>query len=209
MFTCKQLLYNREEKRFPTSIVTDNTSSVHCESPKDRASFGYTSFQSMSTAKLNTQIFMIIVSIWWDQLDIAFHDMLAQTETIPGNIYQTRLLRCRHALNDERFQTSTGKLQGFRTMKMLSPRFKKWSRLNLNLSDGEVYPIYIIFHTLLGRTITCFDPWGMTWRTTIFNPMKNSITRSIRRWYQNMTRSLTHDSYTARMMGQTNANNRR
>ncbi|GBP07964.1 Mariner Mos1 transposase [Eumeta japonica] len=103
LFACEQLLARQRWKGFLHRIVTGDKKWIHYDNPKRRKSWGYTGHASTSTAKPNIHSSKVMVSIWWDQLDIVYYESLKSTETFTGDCYGTQLIRSR-AWKDKRPQ---------------------------------------------------------------------------------------------------------
>ncbi|GFV62774.1 mariner Mos1 transposase [Trichonephila clavipes] len=102
LFACEQLLARQRRKGFLQRIVTGDEKWVCYDNPKRRKSWGNPGHASTSTAKPNIHGSKVLLSIWWDQLDVVYNELLKSTETITGNCYRTQLMRLSRALKDKR-----------------------------------------------------------------------------------------------------------
>lgn len=99
---CEQLLQRQKRKSFLHRIVTGDEKWIYYSNPKRKRSWGEPGHASTSTPKRNTHGQKIMLSIWWDQLGIIYHELLQPNETITGDRYRLQLMRLSRALKDKR-----------------------------------------------------------------------------------------------------------
>lgn len=99
---CEQLLQRQRRKSFLHRIVTGDEKWIYYSNPKRKRSWGEPGHTSTSTAKRNIHGQKLMLSIWWDQLGILYHELLQPNETITGDRYQLQLMRLSQAIKDKR-----------------------------------------------------------------------------------------------------------
>ncbi|UYV75333.1 hypothetical protein LAZ67_12003576 [Cordylochernes scorpioides] len=76
-----------ERKGFLHQIVTGDEKWVNYDYSKRWATYEYPGRVSSSTAKLNIHGGKIMLCIWWDQLGVAYYELLQPNERITGDVY--------------------------------------------------------------------------------------------------------------------------
>lgn len=96
--TCEMLLARHKRKGFLHRIVTGDEKWIHYDNPKRKKSWGPPGHASTSTANGKK----LLLCIWWDQLGVAYYELLKPNETITGAVYRTQLMRLSRALKEKR-----------------------------------------------------------------------------------------------------------
>ncbi|UYV75350.1 hypothetical protein LAZ67_12003594 [Cordylochernes scorpioides] len=76
-----------QQRVFLHRIVSDDEKWVHYDYPKRWTTYEYPGRTSSSTAKLNIYGRKIMLCIWWDQLGVAYYELLQPNERITGEVY--------------------------------------------------------------------------------------------------------------------------
>ena len=89
LVTCEQLLQQLKRKVFLHYIVTGDEKWIHYSNLKHRRSWGKLSYASTSAAKPNIHGLKLLLCICWNQLIVAFYELLKLTKTITRSLSTT------------------------------------------------------------------------------------------------------------------------
>ena len=105
----------------------------------------------------------LLLSIWWDQLDVVYYEQFKLTKTIMGDCYQLHLRHLIRALKKKR------SLYKQRHDKVILQHDKARSHVAKQM---KTYFIHRIYQTLPSLIIICYDRWLMAWLSSTFILMK-------------------------------------
>ncbi|GFX23162.1 mariner Mos1 transposase [Trichonephila clavipes] len=81
-----------------------------------------------------------MLSIWWNQLDVVYYELLKPTETITGDRYRTQLMRLSRALKDKRSQYNERHVKVILQHDNARPHVAKVVKTYLKTLKWEVLP---------------------------------------------------------------------
>lgn len=100
--TSEILLARQKRKGFLYRIITGDEKWIYFENPKRRKVICDPGQPVKATPKRNIHGKKVLLSIWWDQKGVIYHELLKQGETVTGDLYREQIIRLSQALHEKR-----------------------------------------------------------------------------------------------------------